>query len=180
MKNTHEQSNVVSSDAGRAREEGSDLIINREKHPVRQEKPVEEKWELYTIHFPNGKQVAKTRVLRTHEGKWVIAVTDLVKKEGLAIAKCGFEWRKYGDVFFTGYRHEGHTDLCNWMKQRGIGGYYKEYLDALDEGCDEEVLKELGNDAEISFVIERTDATPDEWTIYRIVEEDGKEMLVTL
>jgi hypothetical protein len=180
VKNTHEQSNVVSSDAGMVKEERSDLIINREKPPVRQEKPVEEKWELYTIHFPNGKQISKTRVLSTPEGKWVIAVTDLVKKEGLAIAKCRFEWRKYGDVFYTRYHHEGHTDLCNWMKQRGIGGYYKEYLDALDKGCDEEVLEELGNDAEISFVIEETDMTPDDWTIYRIEEEGGKEKLVIL
>ena len=144
------------------------------------EEPTEEYWRLYTIHFPGGKQVAKTRVLSTHEGKWVVAVTDLNKKEGVAIAECTFEDRSYGEVFVTGYFDEGYLDLCHWMKKRGIGGHYKEYLDALDDGCDEEVLSELRDDADISFVVEKAAATPDEWKIYQIVEEDGKEKLVTL
>jgi len=172
----------VSSDAGRAKEDRSNLLIRPKKDSEgqKQEESIEEKWDLYTIHFPHGKQISKTRVLRTEKGIWVVAVTDLVKKEGLAIAKCFIEGRNYGNVFFTRYFHDGHLDLCHWLKKRGIGGYYKEYLDALDEGCDEEVLKELGNDAEISFVIEETDATPDEWTIYQIEEEDGEEKLVKL
>lgn len=180
MKQALEERTVVSNDAGRAKEGRSHLIIDREKYPVKQEEPVKKEWTLYTIHFANGKQISKARVLRTREGKWVVAVTDLSKKEGLAIAECEFDYRKYGHVFITRHDNHGHVDLCLWMQNRGIGGYYKEYLEALDEGCDEEVLRELGNDAEISFVIERTNATPDEWTIYRIEEEDGKEKLVTL
>lgn len=62
------------------------LIIDRKKRLVGQndEKPIKGYGRLYTIHFPGGKQISKTRVLSTHEGKWLVAVTDLAEKEGAA------------------------------------------------------------------------------------------------
>ena len=145
----------------------------------------EKYWKLYTIHFPGGKRISKARVLRRAKDSYVIVVTDLHKKKGEAIAECELEDRSYGFVFVTRHDHYGHLDLCHWIRKRGIGGDYLDYLNAVKDGWkeedwDEEDVEEIKCGAEISFRLEETNASPNDWEITMTLDDEGEVTVYTL
>lgn len=155
MKNTQEQSNVVSSDAGRAKES-------------------EDGWYVYTLHYPKSlTQIPMLRMIIRGGDGWIVAITDAEEKKGKIIADCAPGFGEYGPYFTTYSNHRGHEELCRNLKSNGVGGEYKKYLTALDEGKTA-TAKELSGTAMIRFSTRMAGEEFEEWDIDMSFQE-GKD-----
>ncbi len=159
MKNTQEQSNVVSSDAGRAKES-------------------EDGWYIYTVHYPKSlTKIPMLRMIIRGGDGWIVAITDAEEKKGKIIADCAPGLGDYGPYFSTYSDHRGHLELCRHLKSYGVGGDYKKYVTALDEGK-EAFADELSGTAMIRFSTRMADEEFEEWEIdmsFRKDEDKNEE-----
>ena len=157
MNEVRKAQGVVSSDAGRAKES-------------------EDGWYVYTLHYPKSlTQIPMLRMIIRGGDGWIVAITDAEEKKGKIIADCAPGLGEYGPYFSTYSHYRGHEELCRHLKSNGVGGDYKKYLTALDEGK-KATATELSNTAMIRFSTRMADEEFEEWDIDMSFREDeGKK-----
>lgn len=130
-------------------------------------------WDLFTVHYPkSGVKIPMLRVLVLNDDCRVVEATNLSKNEGRIIAECEFNVRPYGSYFTANTWHQGHLVLCRFLWRIGIGGRYKDYLNAVNQGNDTEA-EEWSSTSMIRFSLELTDDSKDDWTISTTLEEEN-------
>jgi len=135
----------------------------------------QEDWDLYTAHYPkSGVRIPMLRVLGWNNNCWVVEVTNLSKNEGKIIAKCDFRIGEYGPYFTTTTEHRGHLALCRFLWRMGIGGRYKDYLNAVNQKNNTEA-EEWSSTSMIRFSLELTGDKKDNWTISTTLEKENTE-----
>lgn len=146
MKNALKERTRASSDAGRTRES-------------------KDEWYIYTAHYPKSlTKVPLLRMIICDGYAWIVAVTDVEEKKGKIIADCDPGLGEYGPYFSTHSYHRGHSDLCRHLQSYGVGGDYKKYVAALDEGK-KALADELSGTAMIRFSTRMTKDKLKDWDI---------------
>ena len=132
-------------------------------------------WCLYTAHYPKSRvRIPMLRVLYWNDKCWVVEVTKLSKNEGRIIAECDINEGTYGPYFTTATEHRGHLALCHFLLRMGIGGRYKDYLNAVNQRNDTEA-EEWSSTSMIRFSLELTDDKKDNWIISTTLKEENTE-----
>ena len=132
-------------------------------------------WDLYTMHYGfSGERIPMLRVLGSRRGVCVVQITKFSAKEGKMIAECDFRDGAYGPFFTTTPEHFGHGDLCRLLLRNGVGGRYKKWLKAVDEG-NEALAEEYRDMAYIRFSLELTAEKEEDWTIDCTIQDPAAE-----
>jgi hypothetical protein len=135
----------------------------------------QEDWDLYTAHYPKSRvRIPMLRVLGWNDDCRIVEVTNLSKNEGRIIAECDFNEGAYGPYFTTTTEHRGHLALCRFLLRMGIGGRYKDYLNAVNQNNNTEA-EEWSSTSMIRFSLELTGDKKDNWTISTTLEEENTE-----
>lgn len=100
---------------------------------------------LFQPRFPSsvgGHSISFLRVVKSGDDCLVVKVTNLLHREGEVIAKCTIKEKFSGEYSFETTRENwGHEELCLLLREKGIGGKYKEWLLAKENG-DEQMEEE--------------------------------------
>jgi len=94
--------------------------------------------KLYQRHFPKsveGKAILGIHFVEIADKKvWVLHVTDSIRKEAYAIAKCDLFTGSSRSLFVTLPGFLGHVELCQLLRDKGIRGKYLYWLEKYEEG----------------------------------------------
>ena len=131
-------------------------------------------WELYTMHYPfSGERIPMVRALNLSGNVYVTEVARLKsRKLGKVIAEGDLRNGPHGLYINTTPDHWGHLALCRFLLRAGIGGRYKMWLKAKDEG-NEELAREYQDTAYIRFSLKLTDEKKEDWIIDTHIEDGG-------
>lgn len=143
------------------------------RNSVREEE--QDQWFVYTAHYPKSlTKIPMLRLIICNGYGLIVAVTNAEEKKGRVIADCDPRKGDYGPYFSTYSYHRGHLELCRHLQSYGVGGHYKKYVAALDEGK-EALAAELSGTAMIRFSTRMTDEQLDDWDIDVDLWENGDE-----
>lgn len=87
-------------------------------------------------HSVGGRSISFLRIVMRPNGSLVVKVTDRIRKEGEAIASCTVEEKLVDECyqFITMVEDTGHRELCCLLRENGIRGTYREWLEAVENG----------------------------------------------
>lgn len=135
----------------------------------------QDQWFVYTAHYPKSlTKIPMLRMIICNGYGWIVAITDAEEKKGKIIADCDPGNGDYGPYFSTYSGHRGHLELCRHLLSYGVGGDYKKYVAALDEGK-EALADELSGTAMIRFSTKMTKEKFEDWDIDMSFWKDGDE-----
>ena len=113
-------------------------------------------------HSVGGNPIQFLRVVKDGDDCFVVKVINLFQRKGEVIAECTVAEKFSGEeyLFTTIPENWGHMELCLLLRKRGMGGKYKEWLRAKENG-DEQMEEDNRMLAVICFAcdpIEREEA----------------------